>query len=164
MDENIVQEILHELFSSLETLETQSAAILQLVKDKGLASEQEIASHLEQAGNAANVRWRTAQVRIEHLINGALKTAERAAKPEAPKLEEKSKESSSSDDGKATRAGQDENEVRNTKQQASDQKPDKNRSSNTGGEEKREPSKQSENEGAKQNEAAAREDDQQNAA
>lgn len=40
MDENnnnIVQEILHDLFSSMETLETQNTAILQCLKDKGIA-------------------------------------------------------------------------------------------------------------------------------
>jgi hypothetical protein len=37
MDENLVQEILDALFSSLEGLETRTMAILQFMKDKGLA-------------------------------------------------------------------------------------------------------------------------------
>jgi hypothetical protein len=86
MDEKIVQEILHELFSSLETLDTQSTAILQFLKDKGIANDEELASHLEQAGNASSVRWRAARVRIDYLLSGAIKSAEAdAKKKDSPK-------------------------------------------------------------------------------
>jgi hypothetical protein len=93
MDEKIVQEILHELFSSLEALDTQSLAILQFLSDKGIAKDEELASHLEQAGNASNIRWRAVRVRIDYLISGAIKAAEQEAKrpdkQESPKTAEK---------------------------------------------------------------------------
>ncbi|MFZ0318092.1 MAG: hypothetical protein WAL56_03125 [Candidatus Sulfotelmatobacter sp.] len=92
MDEKIVQEILHELFTSLEAVETQSSALLQFVKDKGIATDDELAPYLERAGNASGVRWLAARVRIEHLIAGAMKAAETGAKKETPEAQDKSKE------------------------------------------------------------------------
>ena len=76
MNEKIAQEILHELFSSLEALETQSTGILQFLKDKGIATEAELAPHFEQAGKASNVRWRAARVRTDYLLASAMKTDE----------------------------------------------------------------------------------------
>ena len=53
INEDIAQEILGQLFSSLEALQTQSSAILQFLKDKGIAGDQELAVHFEQAGKQA---------------------------------------------------------------------------------------------------------------
>jgi hypothetical protein len=98
MDEtnnNIVQEILHDLFSSLEALETQNTAILQFLKDKGIATDEELASHLEQAGNASSVRWRGVRVRADYLFASAIKAAEQAAEKESPKPAENKQEAKS---------------------------------------------------------------------
>jgi hypothetical protein len=88
MKEKIVQEILHELFPTFEALETQSAALLQLLKDKGIANEEELAAHFEQAGKASSVRWLAVRVRINYLLSSAMKTAEQDIKKESPKTTE----------------------------------------------------------------------------
>jgi hypothetical protein len=109
MDEELIQEILDELFSSMEDLETRTQAILQFLEQKGLANQEELAPHLEQAANASNVRWRAARVRINHLVSGAIKSLERAApdqtlakdvkKPSEPPRDQ-AKETDSSADAK----------------------------------------------------------------
>jgi hypothetical protein len=80
MDEQIVQQIFDELLSSLEPLDTQNAALLQFLKAKGIATDEELAPFLEQAGNASNVRWLGARVRIRSLISSAMKPAEHIEK------------------------------------------------------------------------------------
>src|ERR1700688_141985 len=79
MDEQIIQDILTEVFSSLEPLDAQTSAILQFLKAKGLATDGELAPFLEQAGNASNVRWLAARVRIASLLSSALNPAPHSA-------------------------------------------------------------------------------------
>jgi hypothetical protein len=76
MDRAAVEQLLDEMLSSLEDLETKAGATLQLLKDKGHATDEDLASYLEQAGNASNVRWRAARLRMMSLLSSALKTAE----------------------------------------------------------------------------------------
>jgi hypothetical protein len=97
MDEKIVQEVLHQLFSSLEALDTQSTAVLQFLKDKGLVNDEEFRPYLERAGNASGVRWLAARVRIDHLLAGAMKAAEEDAAKQASKATESSQQASPPD-------------------------------------------------------------------
>ena len=90
MDENIGKEILDELFSSLETIERQNAALWELLKSKGIVSDEELAPHLEEARGASSVRWLAARVRIDHLIAGATKADQRKAEAVSAKAPEKS--------------------------------------------------------------------------
>src|SRR4030088_1834082 len=115
---NFVQEILHDLFSSLEALETQNTAILQFLKDKGIATDEELARHLEQAGNASSVRWRGVRVRADYLFASAIKAAEQAAEKESPKPAENGQEA------KAAAKQSDETETAKSAQQiATNNKP-----------------------------------------
>ncbi|HEY2362340.1 MAG TPA: hypothetical protein VGK36_14560 [Candidatus Angelobacter sp.] len=68
MNNEAMKEVLNELFFHLERLETQSEAILQFLKEKKRVTDKQLAPYLEQAGNASNVKWRAARVRIDHLL------------------------------------------------------------------------------------------------
>jgi len=117
-----MQEIVHELFSSLEALETQSTAILQFLKDKGLADEKGLAPFLEQSGNASSVRWRAARVRIDYLISSAIEAEERDAKKEPPAPKKDSQESSADTGGKTSAKNEGDKKVQGSGQDAPSEK------------------------------------------
>ena len=75
-----LREIFDEVFALLESLETQDIAVLQFLKDEGIASDEKLAPYLEQAGNASNVKWRAARARMDHLLAPIPHAAKEAAK------------------------------------------------------------------------------------
>ena len=90
-DGKVGGQLLDELFSALEDLETQSEGILQFLKDKGLATDQELAPYLDRAASASEVRWRAARLRMNALLAAAMKDAEEEF---ARKMEERNEPSS----------------------------------------------------------------------
>lgn len=98
MNEEVVEQIVDEVFSSLEPLDTQGAALLAFLKAKGIASDEELAPFLRQAANTSSVRWLAARVRIKSLIASAMKDIEKkpveakAVESEADKKADKKKE------------------------------------------------------------------------
>lgn len=71
MSDNPAEQVLSDLFGYLESMETQSGAVLQFLKEKGIATDEQLAPYLEQAANASGVKWRAARVRMEHLFSAA---------------------------------------------------------------------------------------------
>jgi uncharacterized membrane-anchored protein len=100
MNADLAQELLNELGSSLENLETQQAALLQFLKDTGVIKDEQFAPYLTQAGKASSVRWRAARVRLDSLISRERdeeeKRAEKEKHPtppsESPALDQKPEE------------------------------------------------------------------------
>jgi hypothetical protein len=85
MDDKTVRDVFEELLPSLEALDTKCGAILQFLKNKGMANDDELAPYFEQAGNASSVRWRAARVRINHLLSGAEKDEGTSSSQESEK-------------------------------------------------------------------------------
>ena len=77
MDEEVVQQIVDEVFSSLEPLDTQGAALTEFLKAKGIATDEELAPFLKRAGTTSSVRWLAARVRVKSLIASAIKDEEK---------------------------------------------------------------------------------------
>jgi len=63
-----LKEILGELFALLEAQESHSAAVLQFLRDQGIATDEKLAPYLEQAGRASSVKWLAARKRMEYLL------------------------------------------------------------------------------------------------
>jgi hypothetical protein len=87
MNSEVVDEILEELSSTMERVETQSAAVLEFMRDKGIAKDDELAPYVERAAAASSVRWRATRVRLAHLFAG-LEKSERQAKEKEEKAKE----------------------------------------------------------------------------
>ena len=75
-----IKEILDELFSLLESLETQSLALTQFLKDQGIATDKKLAPYLDRAGNASSVKWRAARARMQYLLSPVAKKTDDGAK------------------------------------------------------------------------------------
>ena len=79
MSRNPAEEVLNELIPYFEAIETQNAAIMQFLKDKGLATDEQLAPFLEQAAKASNVKWLGARLRMGRLFAVPESTGEPAA-------------------------------------------------------------------------------------
>jgi len=75
---NLMEELLNELGSSLQALETQNSALLELLKNKSLVSDEELQPYLERSAGVSSVPWRAVRVRLEHLFSSVKMDEDRA--------------------------------------------------------------------------------------
>ena len=73
--DNPIKEVLDGLFALLETLEAQNIAVLEFLKDQGIATDEKLAPYLDRAGSASSVKWRAARARMAYLLAPAPKRA-----------------------------------------------------------------------------------------
>ena len=83
-----LKEVLSELFALLEAQETNSAALLQFLKDEGIVSDEKLSTYLDQAGRASNVKWRAARMRMEYLLTPIQKETADKDKSKQPEPKE----------------------------------------------------------------------------
>ncbi len=84
-----IKEVLDDLFALLETLETQNIAVVQFLKDQGIATDETFAPYLERAGAASSVKWRAARARMTFLLAPAPK---KSTEPENETKDKKTKD------------------------------------------------------------------------
>src|ERR1700680_2941622 len=93
-----LKEILGELFALLEAHETHSMAVLQFLRDQGIATDEKLAPYLELAGRASNIKWLAARQRMEELVTPLQKKTHHGNKKkettDGNKDKEKAKETS----------------------------------------------------------------------
>ena len=77
-----MRELLGELLSALEGLEAQNLAVLEFLKAQEKGADK-LAPYLEQAEKTSSVKWMATRARLNHLLDGAAREAERAAEKSA---------------------------------------------------------------------------------
>jgi hypothetical protein len=132
-DANPIKDVLDDLFALLESLETQNIAVLQFLKDQGIAPDDKLAPYLERAGAASSVKWRAARARMNYLLAPAPKktsepppekeTKDKDAKSEDAKSEGAKPENAEPKDGPAKHSGPKEPEPGSEKRSREDQRP-----------------------------------------
>jgi hypothetical protein len=109
MNVDLAQELLNELGSSLEKLETQHAALLQFLKGNGILTDDQFAPYLAQADKASNVRWRAVRIRLESLFRNERQREEtfkenelhKTGAGQAPPIQNQEREETKDDAGTA---------------------------------------------------------------
>lgn len=77
MNSNPTEQFLEDLLPYLERLDAQIGAVVQVLKEKGMTTDEEFTAKVEQANVASEVRDRGLRVRIEHLFSLAAKRENR---------------------------------------------------------------------------------------
>jgi len=67
------EQVFEELLPYLEILDAQISGAVQLLKDKGLTTDQEFAQYVKRADRGSNVKELGLRVRIEYLFETAAK-------------------------------------------------------------------------------------------
>jgi hypothetical protein len=128
MNVSVLHEILNELGSSLEALETQNAALLQFLKDQEIVPDDQLAPYLKDAAETSSVRWLATRVRLEHLIGSEAEPEQRVSQKTQEEITDKQesgqKEKEQSAPKPATQAAENQPKNNAAEKQTAGAKPD----------------------------------------
>ena len=82
---NPIAEIFDEMFTLMQDVETRSVALFEYLQEQGGATDEKLAPYLDRAAGAADVRWRAARARMEHLLAPKPKSSTDVAKDDKSK-------------------------------------------------------------------------------
>jgi hypothetical protein len=142
MNVDLAQELLDELGSSIENLETQHAALLQFLKEDGVVTDDQFAPYLAQAGHASSVRWRATRIRLEHLLSAEKQREEQLAENEQQAKDAKTKNDDSSGETAAQGDAVDAKTLAKNEASQSSSEKDSKRDEQATGEDKQQSAKQ----------------------
>ncbi|HEX8816715.1 MAG TPA: hypothetical protein VF753_14550 [Terriglobales bacterium] len=121
--EQLIDEILDDLIQGVEAIESRSKAILDFLKNKGIATDDELKPFLDQAASSSEVEWRAGRLRLHHLFVSAIQAIQKSAEDSAKKLiesseqEPKSKENDKSSESRADDRPKEEPEPKSQKRE-----------------------------------------------
>lgn len=69
MNTNPAEQFFEDLLPYLERLDAQIGAVVQILKEKGITTDQEFAAKVKNADRGSEVRDRGLRVRMEHLFS-----------------------------------------------------------------------------------------------
>jgi hypothetical protein len=100
-DANPIAEIFDEMFTLMQDLETRSVAVLEYLQEQGGVTDEKLAPYLDRAAAAADVRWRAARARMEHLLAPKPKSSTEVGKDEKKGASQPSAKGKEDEGGKA---------------------------------------------------------------
>src|SRR6266478_147645 len=90
MDDELMRELVGEVLSALEGLEAQNLAVVEFLKAQKKGADK-LAPYLEQAERTSSVKWMATRARLNHLLDGAERAAEKSAETQVKAAEPSAK-------------------------------------------------------------------------
>jgi len=92
VDEKLIDEILDAVLPPIEAAESQTAAVIQLLRERGILNDDDFARFQEQAENASEIRSRAMRLRLKRILSAMSENIEKLRKQVEDLAKEKAAE------------------------------------------------------------------------